>query len=250
MPATGYRSVTVHQKYYDDLKSIAHQKGISITELIEKLIKQYSRPYIRATLEMITADKPDFKAPYHAFVLDRENTKYYESTAWVRTEDYAKRMHVPMLLELEDRFYQDDEFTVNKIFILSQNSWSKKAVWEWINQWLAFRSLRKKQLSIFVLKEKIADEIIATLEKDDQKRKRYFDMGIYVEARGKRAPDDTVGYLEIDSRSHPGDYKLIRFHDDAEEVNRAERYFGELKKNAQAIEDILDLAKLQQTPYD
>jgi hypothetical protein len=249
MPAAGYRSITVHQKYYDALRIIADQKDISVTELIERLIDQYSRPYIRAMIDEIAAKERDFKEPYHAFVLDSK-IKHYKSTAWVRTEDYVKRMRDPMLGDLADRIRKDDEFNIDKIFILSQNSWSKREVWKWISDWLTFGLFREKQIRIFVLKQKIADKILATMEKDDQKRKQYYDMGIYGEARDKPDSETVVGYLEIDSQSRPGKYKRISSCDDAEEVKRAERHFGELKKGAQAIESSGDIEKLQQQLYD
>lgn len=248
MPTAGYRSVTVHQKHYDALRSIADQKGTSITELLEKLIEQYSRPYVRAMIEKITANEPDFEAPYHAFVLDPQ-IKYYASTSWVRTEDYAERMRGPMLLELAERIRKDDEFSIEKILILSQDSWNKKNVLKWIREWLTFRFLRENQIRIFVLKQKVADEILAAVEKDDQKRRQYYDMGIYGEARDKPAPEDVVGFLEIDPQSRPKEYRLVLSLKDAATVKRAEKYFGEFRKCATVIEDERDLAKLQGKSY-
>lgn len=240
MPTNGYKSVTIHQKQYDTLKNIANQKGISIAKLIKILIEQYSRPYVRAMIDEIAANSPDFEVPYHAFVLDSK-IKNYESTAWVRTENYVKRMRSPMLFEIEDRIRHDNEFNVDKIFIISRNAWSKKEVWKWIAEWLTFRFLREKQIRIFALKEKIADKILTT-------QIQYYDMGIYGEARDKPAPEVVVGYLEIDSQSRPGKYRRISSHDDAEEIKRAKRYFGELKKRAQAIENMGDIEKLQEQP--
>lgn len=249
MPAAGYRSITVHQKYYDALRIIAHQKNISIKELVEELIEQYSRPYVRAMIEKITADEPGFEAPYHAFVLDSK-IKYYESTSWVRTEDYAERMRGPMLLELAERIRHDDEFNIDKVFILSQNSWNKKKVLKWIREWLTFRFLRERQIRIFVLREKNADEILAAMEKDDQKRTQYYDMGIYGEDRDQPTPEVVAGFLEVDSQSRPGEYRLFLSLDEAEEVRKADKYFEELKKRAQTIEDERDLANLQEQSYD
>jgi hypothetical protein len=249
MPAPGYRSVTVHQKHYDALKSIADRKDTSITELLGKLIEQYSRPYVRAMIEKITANEPDFEAPYHAFVLDPK-IKYYASTSWVRTEDYAERMRGPMLLELAERIRVDDDFSIEKILILSQDSWNKKKVLKWIREWLTFRFLRENQIRIFVLKQKIADKMLASVEKDDQKRRQYYDMGIYAEARDKPAPEEVVGFLEIDSQSRPGNYGLVLSLKDPAETKRAEKYFGELRKWATIIEDERDLAKLQEQSYD
>lgn len=251
MPANGYKSVTVHKKQYEVLKTIAKQKDISISELVKMLIEQYSRPYVRAMIDEIAASRPGFEVPYYAFVLDSK-VKDYESTAWVRTEDYVKRMRSPMLYELNDRIRHDLEFNVDKIFILPRNSWSKKEVWKWIAEWLTFRFLREKQIRIFVIKEKTADKALKITEKAGQKTTqiKYYDMGIYGEARDKPASEVVVGYLEIDSQSRSGRYRRISSHDDAEEIKRAKRYFGELKKCAQAIENMGDIEKLQKQPYD
>lgn len=251
MPAAGYRSVTVRQKQYDALKTIANQRGKSIMELLEMLIEQYSRPYVRAIIDEIAASKSGFEAPYHAFVLDSK-TKHYQSTSWVRTEEYVNRMRDPMLRKIEDRIRNDDELNVDKIFILSPDSWNKKEVWRWIAEWLTFRYLREKQLRIFVLKEKTAGEILATKQKGDQKttQRKYYDMGIYQLAQDISDPWDTVGYLKIDDQSRPGQYTRIRRCDDVEEVKRAERYFADFKKKAQAIENMGDIERLQKQSYD
>lgn len=249
MPVAGYRSVTIHQKYYDALRAIAEQKEISVTELIEKLIDQYSRPYIRAMIDEIAAKERDFKEPYHAFVLDSK-IRYYKSTSWVRTEDYVKRMRDPMLGDLADRIRKDDEFNIDKIFIISKDSWCNREVWKWITDWLTFGLFREKQLRIFVLKQITAGRILAGMERDDQKREQYYDMGIYGETRDKPDHETVVGYLQIDSQSRPGEYKRISSCDEAEEVKKAERYFGELKKGAQPIESSEDIEMLRKQPYD
>lgn len=254
MPTPGYRSVTIHQKHYEDAQIIANQKSLSVSDLFEWLLDQFSQPYVRAVVELVTADKgsnkPKFVAPFHAFVLDERKVKFYQSVSWVRTPEYAKRMHEPLLRELENRFYKDDEFNVDKLFILSSESWKTKEVWEWINQWLAFRSLRKKQLRIFVLRQKTAEGILRKLEKDDERRKRYFDMGIYKAAQGKQDSNDTVGFLEIKTQSQPGDYTLFRAREDAKEVETAERYFDALKRSAERIEGIESLPMLEKQSYD
>jgi hypothetical protein len=249
MPAAGYRSITVHQKYYDALRIIANQKGISITELIEQLIEQYSRPYVRAMIEKSVADEPDFEEAYHAFVLDPK-IKYYESTSWVRTEEYAQRMRGPMLLELAQRILRDDEFNVDKIFILSKDSWNKREVLKWIREWLTFRFVREKQIRLFVLKENIAEKTLAPSLRDAKIREKYYDMGIYGESRGTLSPETVVGFLEIDPKSRPKEYKLILLRNDVEEVKRAEKYFEEFMKHAQVVEDERDLAKLQEQSYE
>jgi hypothetical protein len=254
MPTPGYRSVTIHQKYYEDAQIIASQKGLSVSELFEWLLDEFSQPFVRAKMEQITANKdsnvPKFIAPFHAFVLDERKVKYYQSTSWVRTPEYAKRMHEPLLRELENRIYRDDEFNVDKLFIVSSESWKTKEVWEWINQWLAFASLRKKQLRIFVLRQKTAEEILRKLEKDDERRKRYFDMGIYRATQERQDQNDTVGFLEIETKSQPGSYTLFRALEDAEQIETAEKYFDALKRSAERIEDIESLPMLEKQSYD
>ena len=257
MPATGYRSVTVHQEQYDVLKTIAHQKDKAITELIEMLIEMYSKPYVRAFIDEVASKeeppgtKLGFEAPFYSFVLDRRNIKHYESTSWVRTEDYVKKMCDSMLgRKISDRIRDDDEFKVDKIFILSRDSWNKKEVWRWIAEWAYLRFLREKQLSIFVLKEKTADEMLATKEKVNQEKRKYYDMGIYKLAQDIPDPWDTVGYLTIDDHSRPGPYTRIRRSDDVEEVKRAQRYFADFKKKAEPIENLGDIERLQKQPYD
>jgi hypothetical protein len=148
MPTSGYKSVTIHQKNYEDAQIIANQKKISVSELFEWLLNQFSQPYVRAMVELYTPDKdpnkPIFVNPYHAFVLDERKVKYYQSVSWVLTPEYAKIMHEPLLRALENRVYADDEFNVDKLFILSSKSWKTKEVWEWINQWWGYSSLRKR----------------------------------------------------------------------------------------------------------
>lgn len=257
MPAIGYRSVTIHQEQYDVLKNIAQQKDKTITELIEMLIEMYSKPYVRAFIDEVASKeeppgtKLGFEAPFHNFVLDRRNIKHYESTSWVRTEDYVKKMRDSMLgHKISDRIRDDDEFKVDKIFILSRDSWNEKEVWRWIAEWTYLRFLREKQLNIFVLKEKTADKIFAINEKINQEKRKYYDMGIYKLTRDKPDPWDTVGYLTINEHSKPGPYIRIRRGDDPEEVERAERYFTILEKKAQPIKSLEDIEKLQKQSYD
>ena len=254
MPTSGYKSVTIHQKDYEDAQIIANQKKISVSELFEWLLTQFSQPYVRAMVEYYTPDKdpnkPLFVNPYHAFVLNENEVKYYQSVSWVLTPEYAKIMHEPLLRALENRVYSDDEFNVDKLFILSSESWKTKEVWEWINQWWGYSSLRKRQFRIFVLRQKTAEEILRKLEKDDERRKRYFDMGIYRAAQETQDPYDSVGFLEIKAQSQPGDYKLFRADKAPIEVETAERYFDALKRSADRIESNESLPMLEKQSYD
>ena len=249
MPAVGYRSVTIPQKYYDALRLIAEQNDSSITEVLVKLIDQFSRPYVRAMIEKITSNEPDFEAPYHAFVLDLK-IKYYASTSWVRTENYVERMRGPMLLEFAERIRTDDDFKIDKIFVLSDESWNKNNVLKWIREWLTFRFLRENQIRIFTIKQKTAEKILLPMEKDEKKREQYYDMGIYGEARDKPTPETTVGFLDIDVHSRPREYKLVSSLKEPKEVKTAERYFEELRKSANVVEDERDIMKLQEQSYN
>jgi len=256
MPATGYKSLTVRQELYEVIKDIAKEKNKNITELVEMLIELYNKPYVRAFIDEVAsseempATKPLFVEPFHDFVLDRRYIKHYESTSWIRTEDYVKKMRESMLgPEISKRIRDDDNFKVDKIFILSQDSWNKKEVLRWIAEWAYVRFLREKQVNMFVLKEKTAEEVLAIKDGDKEKRK-YYDMGIYRLSEDLLDPWDTVGYLKIDEHSNPGPYKRIRRSEDSEELKRAEKYFAELKKKAQPIENLEDIEKLRKQPYD
>jgi hypothetical protein len=256
MPATGYRSVTIHQEQHDILKTIAAQKDKAVTELVEMLIELYSKPYVRAFIDEAASSEEGsgtglgFEAPFHDFVLDLRNIKNYESTSWIRTEDYVKKMHDSLLgRKISDRIRDDDEFKVDKIFILSPDSWNKKEVWRWIAEWAYLRFLRERQLNLFVLKEKTAEEMLAIRGKVDEEKRKYYDMGIYKLAKDIADPWDTVGYLTIDDHSNPRAYRRFRVGEDAEEVKRAERFFGDLKKKAQLIRNLEDIETLQQQSY-
>lgn len=249
MPTPGFKSVSLHQKYYDALSEIAKQKNVSVTTLLETLVGQYSEPYVRAVIEQITTNRTDFKAPYHEFVQDLK-IKRYQSTSWVRTEEYVERMRYPMLLDLESRIRKDNALDIDKVFILSKESWGKKEVWKWITQWLTFKFYREDQINLFVIREKVAAEILAAREPDEEKRKRYYDMGIYAVERDKWSPNDAVGFLKIGTRSEPDGYDLVRFGDDTKEVKRAEDCFEVLQRKARSVKDIIDLRELQQEDYD
>jgi hypothetical protein len=250
LPARGYKSVTVGQKYYDDFKEIADKKHMPVAKLAEWLIEQYSRPYIRALIDEVATKKRGFEVPYQDFVLDPK-IKDYKSTAWVRSEDYVKQVGFAYLV-IEDRVRHDDEFKAERVFIVSQNSWDKKEVWKMIGEWLIFRFLREEQFKIFVLREKIADKILTIKDKDDQQKTltKYYDMGIYAEARDKPTVEVVVGYLEINPQSRPGEYARVSSLDNPKEIKDAERYFAELEKHAQIIENAADLEKLEKQSYD
>jgi hypothetical protein len=258
MPAIGYRSVTIHREQYDVLKSIAKQKDKTITELVEMLIELYSKPYVRAFIDEVASSKEEisstkfgFEEPFHSFVLDERNVKHYESTSWIRTEDYVKKMRESMLArKMKDRIQDDDEFKIDKIFVISRDSWNKKEVWRWIAEWAYLRFLREKQLNLFFLKEKTADEVLAIEGETDQEKRKCYDMGIYKLGIDLVDPWDTVGYLPINKNSDPGRYKRFRLGEDPEEVKKAERYFDDLKKKAQPIKKLEDIEKLQGQPYD
>jgi hypothetical protein len=252
MPVTGYKSITIDQEHYSDFKAIADRKQISVSKLIEWLIEQYSRPYIRAMIDEIAARKRSFEVAYQNFVLD-PNMNHYQSTAWVRSEDYIEKVDRPAFEFVDSRVRRESDFNIERIFILSRGSWDNKEVWKMIGEWLLFRFIREKQVKIFVLSEKVADKILSIKEKDTNQEKklfRYYDMGIYGRTRDRPAFEVVVGYLEVNPQSKPGDYDRVSSHEDAQEIKTAERYFGELKKCAQTIEELKDIAKLQEQPYD
>lgn len=249
MPADGYKSITVRSKYYVALKAIADNKNTSITQIVESLVEKYSRPFIRAMIDEITARNRSFHVPYEDFVLDPK-IKIYESTAWVRSEAYTKHVGHHMLV-IEDRVRHDPEFKAERVFIVPQISWEKKGVWKMIGEWLLFRFLREDQFSIFVIRENRVEKILTIEDKDGQEKNltKYYDMGIYAEPRDKQNAETVVGFLEVDAQSRPGQYTRFSSKVDPKEIENAEKYFKKLRKHAQIIEDTEDLEKLEKQPY-
>jgi len=237
MPAKGFTSVSIHRDKYETIKKIADLEGQTITQLIEHLITQYSSPEKRALIDETISNgfkKIEWKwpGPYEEIILD-PNIKHYRSTAWIRSKEYITKAGPP-LWKLDKRVREDEKFSVDRLFVISQNAWGSKEVWEWVANWLIYCFLRLEKFKIFVVKEK-----------DAVKKKipdRYYDMGIYGE------PPRIVGYLVLDQKSNPISYTWVSPLDE-EELEKASRYFKDLKSCAYTVKSYEDFEKLRNQVY-
>jgi hypothetical protein len=246
----GRKSVTISDRSYDHLKTLARNKEMSATELAEFLVDQYSRPYVRAFIDETARGAP-WQKTYEDIVLDPK-IKSYQSTVWVRTKDYVDNVGPPYWT-IDKRIRDpDDLFSHEKIFIISRNSWDKKEVWDWIGYWLIYCSLREEKFRLFIIKEKDADPI-ATDKDTARILSQYYDMGIYKEAPDKGGSEDMVGFLQIDEKSRPSARPpYVRFSSrvNAAIIRDAEKYFGCFKKCAQTMKTIEDFVRLRNQQYD
>jgi len=238
MPAKGFTSITVHKDKYETIKRLADSQGQTVTHLVEYLIAQYSHPDRRALIDETASNgftRVEWKwpGPYEDIVSD-PSIKNYKSTAWIRSKDYISKAGPP-LWKIDKRIREDEKFSVERMFIVSQNAWGSNEVWEWLGNWLIYCFLRVEKFKIFLAKEK-----------DAMGRKipeRYYDMGIYGD------PPRIVGYLSLDSKSAPLSYTWVSPLD-VKEIKNACRYFKELKSCARIVKNFEDFERLRKQAYD
>lgn len=219
---------------------MALNKKLSVSELTEFLVEQYSRPYVRAFIDETAKGGRGWQEAYEDIVLDQK-IKSYISTAWIRTKEYIVNVGRPLWM-IDRRSREDESFNVEKMFIISPNSWYEKDIWEWIGYWLIY-CIREERFRIFIVKEKDAYQATNNVTK-------YYDMGIYKEASDREEAEVVVGYLTIDEKSNPGPYQRFSSRDTPEEKSNAEHYYKELKKCAQTMKTIEDFTRIRAQDYD
>jgi hypothetical protein len=235
---------------YERLKALARKKEMSATELAEFLINQYSQPYTRAFIDEEAKGKK-WQEIYEDIILDPK-IECYQSTCWVRTPDYIRNVGPPYWTIDRRLRNPEDPFNVERMFIISKDSWGRKEVMEWLSYWAIVCFSARAKFRIFIIKEKDADRIV-TDKNTGQVLSKYYDMGIYRSAPGKGSAWIFVGFLQIDEESRPvlpDPYKRYSSSDSPTIVKDAEKYFKDLKEHALAMESSKDFAKLQKQPYD
>jgi len=247
MPVPGRKSVTISEKMYDLLRTLARKKEMSATELAEFLIDQYSRPFIRTFIDEI-AKGVGLQEAYEDIVLD-QRIRGYLSTCWIRTKDYIHNVG-PIYWVIDKRLRNpQDLLRVEKLFMISRSSWSIKEVWDYIGYWLIYCSLPEEKFKMFIIKEKDADQRV--IEKDTGKiLSQYYDMGIYKETPEKKSSEVIVGFLQINENSRPGPYKRFSSRESLKVTMDAEKYFKDLKDHVQQIRTIEDFMRLRNQKYD
>jgi len=238
MPAKGFTSISIHKDKYEMIKEIADLQGQTVTQLIEHLVTQYLRPEKRALIDgtissgFTRVEWSKWPGPYEDIILD-PNVKHYRSTAWIRSKEYITKAGPP-LWKIDKRVREDEKFSVDRLFVMSQSAWGSNEVWEWTANWLIYCFLRLEKFKIFVVKEKDAVE--------KKIPDRYYDMGIYGD------PPIIVGYLRLDPKSNPISYTWVSPLD-TDETENASRYFKELRSCAYAVKSFEDFEKLRKQAY-
>ena len=193
-----YTSITVKNDLYDRIKKIADPRGMSAAEVVDDLVAYYERNPIPLRVDIKPAEaefKWEWPGPYLQIITD-PRVGDYRSTAWIRTGGYVETIGAPQWRpEIRERLESDDEFKIEKIFLLSPKVWEEKKVWAWIFDWHSVSFTYKERVQYFVVKEEDA-----RAEGIDPE---YYDMGIY--------GDKLVGFLTVNEKSEPEVYYTISF---------------------------------------
>jgi hypothetical protein len=185
MPKPGFKVISIREAVYDGIKTLAESKGKTIAALIEDMYKVYTSPSI-AIGENGVARPIETKWPWpgpYVSVVTSPKVKHYRSTAWIINEEYPEKIGTPQMdPKIMDRIRKEEDFSVEKIIVVSPKAWDKVAVWKWIFEWFSISFVYGERVKVFVVDEK-------KVSKNNEIDKRFFDMGIY--------GDELVGFLEL-----------------------------------------------------
>jgi len=225
-----FTSITIHDHLFQEIKTIADRRGDSSAKFIEKLVRYYMK---YGPLPIEEGSQPEettsayagalWANPYKEIILD-STVVLYRSTAWIRSKEYVVGDNSPASPQwgekVMERLHSDRKFRIEKVFVVSEEAWSVREVWDWISLWFMARRTYKGRVECYVVRQKEAEAKGID--------KRFFDMGIY--------GDQKVGYLDLDERSVPQKYYTESLPKSS--IGEAINQFEKLKKASLSSEDI------------
>jgi len=213
MPPKNFKTISIDKDTYATVKALAEESSPpkKVAELTRDLINTYKDlPLFRVLVNLgVKPEEVEWGAKWQKdshfldAILSDPEIKSYKSTAWIRTGEYPEKAGHPQFGNTLGRRLADahnaEDFSFEKILIVSAEAEKDKETWRWIWKWWNMKVEYRDKVEVVVVREDMAEKEFKISYKE--KKRVFYDMGIY----GTKL----VALLSIGEHSDPGMYRWI-----------------------------------------